>query len=1180
MADEDIARLERKLLQVTETVAELSEEIARLKSGQVNESVGPDALTEAPVTPDVSSADDEPEDREISEPANESIVSDAGSSEEAVAEDPWQAQPPPEREPAEPGFIRVFVEEVIVRYGLLLVSRLLGPVTAAIEAASGLYSHYQKQGKAPVFLMTAVGIVALVSGFGYGLQYAFINVLNDAAKVAMGFALGIGVTGVGAYLSIRKPDYREYAASVIGLGVVFNYLSAYFVGPYFSLVSELVTFVILSLITAIAYVLARYFETRIVAVITLVGGSLSPVILGELSLVNTEYVVYLLVLVSANLHLARKIDWPVLAQLSFLLSVGMLEHSAYGSVVGGAAAMLLYLVFFNLFAYYWSFHGLRLKESLSRTDLGILISNLFYLLYSVISASVNPVVGACLLAVNAALFGGVLYLFQIMRSVAAPVFIMITASLVAAAVFVVSPLNIMGALWAAEGVALIYIGFFYQQKLIRVEGYAIYAIALLSLLWQLLTTLNLTALGEGWWSWFDLLVTGGLLWVSYRLIQRYRDQADRVELILCRGLNELFTFWGAVLLVTVAATLWLDAVFVLAILPIAWCYHRTLRHDLGFAPVVGFVLLLGFVIQIALGMFDSWSRLLSDQSVLTLVAVDELFVVGWGIQSYYEWRAASVPRLARIARTGATLLPLLLLLSAAAMFQSYTLAETWWVWLDVAVVVLTLTGGHLVYLRLVSVHSENAQGEPSEVLVEHSVGGIRQRSIVEETLSLAVAVLFLYTVSIFSVDWMFVASLIPFMALLYRGVHQQLKLTEIIGWLHIGVLLFGIYRGFLQSGSMHFSDQSLVTQCALFTLFVCAWVAPWVYARSTRSGQLQEFAELTRIVAYLAVPLCYLPSVSRHAPELFGVAVWMSFLVSWLMHKRLGIGPLLVELRMLFAAAVLVTVITTLQALEGAASTSALLAIGASIVVLLLIQGWQRVLVDPALKVSDYRHIYWASVHYFGFCIGAVVFALTWNLAVASLSVGVYYALVCLIDVTRPLTRPSLNASHGLAIVCLSLIPVMAVTGVWRPNGLVTLGAVLVLGALIHLRYVHNRVLINQLGGPAFQYYLFHAMVAAAYLSVSNQWFGQWSVAATIGLLLHAVVVLFMTVIPRFSVLLRLSLLLYAATAIKLLLHDLTDFGALVRFGALMAIGVILMVAAYYYQKVANLGQVDQDKVA
>ncbi len=1058
---------------------------------------------------------------------------------------------------AEPGFIQNLLEQVFVKGGLVLLARLFGPLSGAIEAATGLYRHYEEQGKAPVFLMTTVGLVALTAGFGYGLQYAFINVLSDALKVAVGFGLGVGVVALGCYISIKKKGYLEYGASVIGLGVVFNYLSAFFLGPYFGIVSDLATFAILVLITGGSYALARVFETRVVAVLTLVGGVLSPVLLDDLSLVNTAYVVYLLVLVGANLNLARKIEWEVLAQLGFLLTLGMLEHSAYGTVVGGGAALVLYLAFFNLFAYYWSFVGLKLKESLSRTELGFLTSNLFYLVYAVLTAAVSPMVSSIVLVLNAGLFVWLMSSMRIVGSVAAPMFMLMTGSLIAAAVFVVAPLNVLGMLWSAEGVALLYVGFVYRQRVIRIEGYAIFGVATLCLLWQVARTTNLTALAQSPWPWVDLLMMGVLLFAAYRLIDHFHERAASVEGRIGQGLNEAFTFWGVAALFVLASYFLQDAVFVLAVVPLLWCFHRTARHTLTFAPLVGFLLLVSFAYQIGLGMWDAGSRVLGFQTWLTWLAIAEIAILGVAIQWYYELRDITAHvSLARLVRYLSACVPMLLLVSALLTMTMLTLEIRWWVWLDLLIALIVLVGSRLVF---------------QSFLGQRASGSEQQLSIVEETLSVAASVLFLYTVYLYSLEWMFIASALPFMALLYRGVGKQLRVTEAMAWGHLLVLGLGILLGFEAAGSIHLSDQTLVTKCMLAALLACAWGGQWVYQMAGTGGRLLGAARASRVIAYLVIPLIFLPAVNRHLPDYFPMALWASVAVCWLMHKGLGIRQLLIEMWLLFGIAVLSVVVSSLAALDGAPSFPALASITASLVILAVIHWREQALSASQIIVSDYRHMFWMSIHYVGFCVGAIAYAIAWNMSLAALAVGTFYAFVCYANVLRALSRASLSVSHALAWAFLSLGPVLSFLAIgWTYQALMAVLATVVLGLLVHARFIHNRILRHRLGGPTVQLYLYNVVVAACYLGVANTVFEAWSVVTTIVLLLHAVVVLFLTLDARFTSLLKLSLVLYAITAAKLLLHDLNDFGALVRVAALMAIGVILMVAAYYYQKLVG----------
>jgi hypothetical protein len=830
--DDDLERLERELAQLKGAVAGFEEELEALKlksQSELGKPPTPSTITPSPaelqpdaVPPtakeDVSDSSTPVHDddrrtetsaeaarRRIRETARQSARRTAPSATAAAGPSVLSTAFPSKPEPSETareetgplppetsdrtspdseGRAQTFLSAVVREFTKRAFSRFLGPVADMVDRLGGLYRHYQRQGRAPVFLMTVVGLVALTAGFGYGLQYTFTNVLSDALKVAFGFIVGITVIGLGCFIALRKPGYQEYGASVIGLGVVFNYLCAYFVGPYYNLVSEPLGFALLALITAASYVLALVFETRVVAAITLVGGTFSPVLLGNVSSIDTIYVSYLFVLAGANLHLSKKIQWPVLAQLTFLLSLGMLEFSSYGSGVGEVATLTLYLAFFNLFAYYWSFDGLVLRDSLSKTDLGVLTANVFYMLYAVLSAPVNPFACAIVLVLNAGIIAWLIKALRLAASIAGPMYTLMIASLIAGAIFVLAPLDIMGALWAAEGLTLVYVGFRYRQSLIRIEGYAIFAVAIMCLLWQTLVEMSpisystadtyLASFTSRVWPWLDLAALGGLFFAAYRIIGIYAQQAEDTELKFARILNETFTFWAVIAQFAVFGVFLTDGILVLAVMPLLWCFYRTARHGLVFAPLVGSLLFGAFVLQVFLGMSESQTRLVSYQPWLSWVAMLELLILGWGIQWWYALgniigRGHSF---ARLLRTLVSLAPAVLLVSSLFyIYETNVLlqlpAAFDELWFDVALATALLVPGKFVFMRLTGDDTQGSQ---------------HQLQIVEESISASVSILFLYTLSIFIADWTLVVAAIPFVFLLYRCVHRHLPVTEIMAW--------------------------------------------------------------------------------------------------------------------------------------------------------------------------------------------------------------------------------------------------------------------------------------------------------------------------------------------------------------------------------------------------------------
>jgi uncharacterized membrane protein len=213
--------------------------------------------------------------------------------------------------------------------------------------------------------MTVTRIIALVFGFGYLLQYSFNEYLGPVGKVFLGFLCAIAGTTVGIRLTRKNNEIAEFGSSIITLGVIFSFLCAYFAGPYYSLLPDFWGFLLLALVTSAAYTLALSFETRVVTVVTLVGGVAMPIVMGHVDLSPQPYFSYLLVLAVAMLNLAQRIQWPQLAYATMVLSAGMIQFSVVNREVLSTEPWGLIAIahgFFYAFAYF-------VLKGLSSTDM-------------------------------------------------------------------------------------------------------------------------------------------------------------------------------------------------------------------------------------------------------------------------------------------------------------------------------------------------------------------------------------------------------------------------------------------------------------------------------------------------------------------------------------------------------------------------------------------------------------------------------------------------------------------------------------------------------------------------------------------------------------------------------------------------------------------------------------------
>ncbi len=1078
---------------------------------------------------------------------------------------------------AEPGFMRLLLSGLmqnVIGFLLNLLGLLKSPFQQLLYKLFDLYRHYQQQGKAPVFLMTLAGLVTLTFGFGYLLQYSFTTLFGDTLKAVSGFVLGGSVTALGVWMSMRKREFAEYAASIIALGIVFCFLTAYFVGPYYSLVSEPVGFALLALITAIAFALALIFETRVVAVVTLAGGVLMPFVIGDVHAAGLAFAGYLLLLSLANLYLSRKIRWPLLAQLTFALSLSVIEYIGISDAVYPVLALALLSIFFIAYSYFWLFDGAVLREALSKQDLAILVANVFYFLYAILQLSAPLWLLATLLLALAALFIGLVRLLRLLQSHVAPIAMLYIGLLIATAVFVLSPADVSSILWSIEGLAMLAIGFHYRHLMIRVEGYGIYLLAMASLLWQAVDAFLLLSPALFGWHWINLLAFGALSFAAYRIIDHYRDEATLAERRAGFIQNEIFSLWGAVaLLLMLALQVSAENIFLLAAIPMLWSFYRVAQHKLRFAQLTGFVLMQALLVQILAGVDDSGSLLLSAQPVISWLAMGLWLAAAWGLYflfQHFDISGRGARFAARLHHFAFRLPALLLALTGYNILQvSNFFADPLsfgYAWFD-----LWILGGLIALLYWLD--SKTEKPPSGETRTRHG-------TLLLESASFVGALLFLYTVAIVAGMWMFNAAALSILALLFVGIRYQLPLTEKLAWGHF--LLFGVMAFFAQQsvGNLHFSEQTLATQIGLVEVLLTAWALQFIYQKVASNPPGLVWAQRLRIVVYCLLPLLFLPRIWRLYPDYFATALWASFIINWLMHKRLKIEALRRELLILFIVAVVATLWIALSALSGGAKLPGLIAIVSGGVVLALFHLVEKTFAQRDLVESPYRAIQLSTIYFYAFAIASLSFAALTDLTLALWLPGLFLLAVMLLKKLRVVIRPTLSVGWILAWILLTAVPLLGfhpMQVMFRnslPDSLLMLlwnvMAVAGLWLLTHHRAPVLQCLRQRFGGRMFLLWVFHAIALIAYSTVLQQLVGQWPVAQSIAMLIHGIIVLMLTLKPQYAGLLRLSIALFGLTAIKVLFYDMSGSGNLQKVIALMGIGSILMAAAFGYQKMRS----------
>src|SRR6266545_3909651 len=165
-------------------------------------------------------------------------------------------------------------------------------------------------------LFAWIGGLALFLGVAFFVKYSFEhNLISPEARVAIGFVVGVSLL-VGGLLLKRKEN-AVTAQTLCATGVLVLYAvtfacRAYYYFAFFGLIP---TFLLMTLITAMAFLLAVRLNAMVVAVLGIAGGFLTPILLSTGEDYPLGLFVYIALLDIGLLALAQRQRWNGLAIL-------------------------------------------------------------------------------------------------------------------------------------------------------------------------------------------------------------------------------------------------------------------------------------------------------------------------------------------------------------------------------------------------------------------------------------------------------------------------------------------------------------------------------------------------------------------------------------------------------------------------------------------------------------------------------------------------------------------------------------------------------------------------------------------------------------------------------------------------------------------------------------------------
>ncbi|HEX6186387.1 MAG TPA: DUF2339 domain-containing protein [Pyrinomonadaceae bacterium] len=221
-----------------------------------------------------------------------------------------------------------------------------------------------------------VGIIAVTFGVAFALKYAFDSQwVGPGARVALGALAGLALLGTGEHL--RKKGLRPYAYVLSGGGILILYLSIYAAYNFYGLLSQPPAFLLMTAVTAGAVLLAVRQNALPVAVLGLVGGFLTPLLISTGQDNQVALFTYVALLDAGVLAVGYFKRWRTLDFLSFAATVVMTFGWAFKFYDNGKLWTTLFFLslLFTLYSLLAVFHNVLPRRRSRWFDVALLASN-------------------------------------------------------------------------------------------------------------------------------------------------------------------------------------------------------------------------------------------------------------------------------------------------------------------------------------------------------------------------------------------------------------------------------------------------------------------------------------------------------------------------------------------------------------------------------------------------------------------------------------------------------------------------------------------------------------------------------------------------------------------------------------------------------------------------------------
>ena len=321
-----------------------------------------------------------------------------------------------------------------------------------------------------------VGIVMLLVGIGFFLKYAYDNAwIGPKGRLAIGVLLGIVALGIGE--RFRRRDWPILFQVLTGGGLAIFYLCVFFSFQVYRLADQGIAMILAVLVTALAVAMAVAFDEVSIAILAVIGGFLSPVILSTGTNHPYAFFTYIAILDMVAIGAAYFRRWRALDLLCFISTIVMYLgwHQKFYAPDQMMPALVFTSLFYLMFLLIPTLHGLVRRLPVTTEGLVIIIFTAlfsFISYYSILFRDYRYFMGFAVLGQALLVF----LLFRVwnrrmgMDNDISASLLMITLGLVLIAIPIQLKLYGIPIAWSMEGTVLVLLGIRFRQIICRVAG--------------------------------------------------------------------------------------------------------------------------------------------------------------------------------------------------------------------------------------------------------------------------------------------------------------------------------------------------------------------------------------------------------------------------------------------------------------------------------------------------------------------------------------------------------------------------------------------------------------------------------------------------------------------------------------------------------------------------------------